>query len=631
VTSVIVTLKDKPDSAPVFPTAAGSAALAREPGSDHSAPTLTLNPNDGAVNTPTVTLNETSAAPPSTLLGSMLDNRYLIEREFGRGGVGIVYLARDRKLHNKPVVIKVLLEKSFQNSWVVQKFQQEKEALARVDHPGVVGILDTGELVDGKPYLVMQFIDGVTLRSQIRPEGIPLERAAELIKQIGRALSAAHDKGIFHRDLKPENVMLQSYGDGEEQVKIIDFGIAKLKDSLVADSTLTGSTAGTVSYMAPEQLSGRPVSAAMDIYALGVIAYELVTGRKPFNPETGFELLEMQRAGVRITPTDLRPSLSEEAGQIILRALNFDPNARFPRARELGDQLSRALGNDTATLEPVGAYGAQIPATQLSTDANPEARPTSSKTIVARFEPAQVDTLGGSLYPSTLDSSESPAGGRPWLKVVIGLAVVAILAAAAILIWKRDALFGKDNSTAIVPAERSLAYSLTVQKMRDGKPYQNEFDSSGQEIFENGWKFRMNLFSPQEGYLYLLNEGPAAGDATTYNVLFPEPKTNGGSPRVTANQNLQTAWMRFDEHQGTEKFWLVWSASPIKEFEAVTAAVNDKDQGEIKDAAQSRRVREFLQKNSSTKPDITKDSAKKQTTVKGKGDVLVNYIELEHH
>jgi serine/threonine protein kinase len=626
-----VTLKDKPDAAPVFPTAAGSAALARGPGSDHSAPTLTLNPNDGALNTPTVTLNETSAAPRSTLLGSMLDSRYFIEREFGRGGVGIVYLARDRKLHNKPVVIKVLLEKSFQNSWVVQKFQQEKEALARVDHPGVVGILDTGELVDGKPYLVMQFIDGVTLRSQIRPEGIPLERAAELIKQIGRALSAAHDKGIFHRDLKPENIMLQSYSDGEEQVKIIDFGIAKLKDSLIADSTLTGSTAGTVSYMAPEQLSGRPVSAAMDIYALGVIAYELVTGRKPFNPETGFELLEMQRAGVRIKPTDLRPSLSEEAGQIILRALNFDPNARFSRARELGDQLSRALGNDTATLEPAGAYGSQIPATQLSTDANPEARPTSSKTIVARFEPAQVDTLGGSLYPSTLDSSESLAGGRPWLKVVIGLALVAALAAAAIVIWKRDALFGKGNSTAIVPAERSLAYSLTVQKMRDGKPYQNEFDSSGQEIFENGWKFRMNLFSPQEGYLYLLNEGPAAGDATTYNVLFPEPKTNGGSPRVTANQNLQTAWMRFDEHQGTEKFWLVWSASPIKEFEAVTAAVNDKDQGEIKDSAQARRVREFLQKDSSTKPEITKDSAKKQTTVKGKGDALVNSIELEHH
>src|SRR5258706_5047478 len=113
----------------------------------------------------------------------------------------------------------------------------------------------------------MQFIDGVTLRSMVRPEGVALGSAGELIKQIGRALGAAHDKGIFHRDLKPENIMLQSFGAGEEQVKIIDFGIAKLKDSMVAPSTMAGSTAGTVAYMAPEQLGGRPTSAATDIFA----------------------------------------------------------------------------------------------------------------------------------------------------------------------------------------------------------------------------------------------------------------------------------------------------------------------------------------------------------------------------
>lgn len=634
-----MTLKDQSDARGPLPTSTGGATLAREPTSDLSAPTIALEHGDSSLPNPSATLNETSAASASTLLGSTLDNRYFIERELGRGGVGAVYLARDRKLHNKPVVIKVLLEKSFQNSWVVQKFRQEKEALARVDHPGVVGILDTGEMPDGKPYLVMQFIDGVTLRSQIKPEGIPLERVGELLKQIGRALTAAHDKGIFHRDLKPENIMLQSYGEGEEQVKIIDFGIAKLKDSLVADSTLTGSTAGTVSYMAPEQLSGRPVSAAMDIYALGAIAYEMVAGRKPFNPETGFELLEMQRAGVRIKPTDLRPSLSEEAEQIILRALNFDPQARFSKARELGDQLARALGNETGTMDQVRADD-QVPPTQLATDSNAPARQTgdlrskeeSSKTIAVRYEPAPVDTLGGSVYPSTIVAEDLPAA-RPWLKVTAGLVLFAVIAAAAgIVIWKRDALFGKRAApaTAVLP-ERSLAYSLNVQKMRDGKPYQDPFDSSGQEIFENGWKFRMNLFSPQEGYLYLLNEGPAADNQTTYNVLFPEPRTNGGSPRVTANQNLQTAWMRFDENQGTEKFWLVWSASPVKEFESVTAVVNAKDQGEIKDSAAAGQVREFLTKHSSPKPETAKDSAKKQTTVKGKGDVLVSFIELEHH
>jgi serine/threonine protein kinase len=565
------------------------------------------------------------------LSGLTLDNRYFIEKELGRGGVGAVYLARDRKLHDKAVVIKILLEKSLQNSWVVQKFQQEKEALARVDHPGVVGILDTGELPDGKPYLVMQFIDGVTLRSLIKPEGIALESAAELIKQTGRALGAAHDKGVLHRDLKPENIMLQRLGAGEEQVKIIDFGIAKLKDSIIAPSTVTGATAGTVAYMAPEQLSGRAVSAATDVYALGAIAYEIVTGRKPFNPETGFELLEMQRGGVRVKPSDLRPSLSEEASQIILRALSFDPKERFQSARELGDALSRALAQET-TFDQGPAEHAQIPATQLSTDANSPARQTadlSAKTMAAKFQPAPVQTLDGSVYPAAL-VDDSPAG-KPWLRVTVALILItAVVAGASVLIWKRNALFGKKEVAASLP-ERSLNYSLTVQKMRAGKPYQDTFESSGQEIFENGWKFRMNLSSPQEGYLYLLNEGPAAGDATTYNVLFPEAKTNKGSSRVPAEQKLQTAWMRFDEHQGTEKFWLVWSASPVKELDAATDSVDEKDQGEIKDSAQARAVRDFLAKHSSPKPDVAKDSAKMQTTVKGRGDVLVNFIELAHH
>lgn len=599
------------------PTSGDGTAPVHESTSDGTASTITVEQGTAPF------LNETSMPAFSSLAGMTLDGRYFIQKELGRGGVGMVYLALDRKLHDKPVVIKVLLEKSLQNSWVVQKFQQEKEALARVDHPGVVGILDTGELPDGKPYLVMQFIDGATLRSQIKPEGIPLERAADVMKQMGRALSAAHDKGIFHRDLKPENIMLQSYGGGEEQVKIIDFGIAKLKDSIVAPSTVTGATAGTVSYMAPEQLSGRPVSAAMDIYAMGAIAYELVTGRKPFNPETGFELLEMQRAGVRVKPSDLRPSLSEEACQVILRALSFDPKQRFQSARELGDMLARTLTEETAPIRHAPANSAQIPATQLATDANAVVQETAdlgSKTIAGRYGPA-LSTPDGSVYPA-VEANELPAG-RPWLKAGLGLILLATIVGGGVAIWKRDTLFGG--------RERSLAYSLTVQKMRDDKPYQDEFESSGQEIFENGWKFRMNLSSPEEGYLYLLNEGPAAGDATTYHMLFPEATTNSGSPRVTANQKLQTAWMRFDDHQGTEKFWIVLSASPVKELDAVTNRVNDVDQGEIKDAAEARAVRYFLQKHSSPQPGVMKDSAKKQTTVKGKGELLVNYIELEHH
>jgi serine/threonine protein kinase len=580
----------------------------------------------------TVTINEPSTAPlnettlpaQSSLTGQTLDDRYVIENELGHGGVGVVYLARDRKLHDKRVVIKLLLDKSLDNAWVVQKFQQEKEALARVDHPGVVGILDTGELADGRPYIVMQFIDGVTLRSQIKTEGMPLDRGSEIIKQIGRSLSAAHEKGIFHRDLKPENIMLQSFGHGEEQVKIIDFGIAKLKDSMVAPSTMTGATAGTVAYMAPEQLSGRATSAATDIYAFGAIAYEIITGRKPFNPETGFELLEMQRRGVRVSASDLRPAISAEANELILRALSFEPSARFSSAREFGDALGRALSNEV-TREQQQVPPTQLPATPHATQANPTVRGTADltpHTIAGRYEAAKVDTLNQPVYPQAIAEEPSSRSGSKMLIAAVALILIGV--AAGIVVWKRDAIFGARG------AERSLTYSLTVQKMRDGNPYQNEFESSGQEIFENGWKFRMNLASPQEGYLYLLNEGPANGDTATYNVLFPESKTNGGSPRVNANQKLQTAWMRFDDNQGTEKFWMVWSASAVKELEAVIGVVNDRDIGEIKDEAKARTVRDFLKQHSSPKPEVTKDSANEQSVVKARAEVLVSAIELKH-
>lgn len=579
--------------------------------------TLTLN------ETSDVPLNETTLPQQPGLVGQTIDERYVIESAIGQGGVGAVYLARDRKLHDKRVVIKILLDRSLQNEWVVQKFQQEKEALARVDHPGVVGILDTGELPDGKAYLVMQFIDGVTLRSQVKPEGMPLARAAEIIKQIGRALSAAHERGIFHRDLKPENIMLQSFGRGEEQVKIIDFGIAKLKDSLVAPSTVTGATAGTVAYMAPEQLTGKPITAATDIFALGAIAYEIVTGRKPFNPETGFELLEMQRSGVRVQPRDLRPALSTEANEVILRALHFAPAERFQTARDFGEVLAQSLDEESGTLDQNSA--SPVPPTQLVTSVNPPPRQTgdlSSKTIAGRYEPAKVDTLQQpSFIPAGADDAETSRRG-----MFVGIALVLLLlvgAAAGVVIWKREAIFGG--------RERSLTYSLTVQKMRDGKPFQIEFESSGQEIFENGWKFHLNLDSQQDGYLYLLNEGPASANSSTYNVLFPESKTNSGSPQVTAGRKLQTDWMRFDEQQGTEKFWIIWSASPVRELEAVTGVVNDRDLGEIKDAAKAKAVRDFLNQHATPKPEVTKDSAKKQSVIKGKGDLLVNAIELEHH
>lgn len=286
--------------------------------------------------------------------GTVLDGRYLIERELGRGGIGVVYLARDQQLMGKPVVIKILLDHVFDNDadgWVKKKFRQEVEALVRIDHPGVVGVLQAGEMSDGRPYLVMQYIEGKNLRSVMKAEGMNLSRVAGIIRQIGQALTSAHERGIYHRDLKPENIMLQALGEGEDHVKLIDFGVATVKDSQVAANQPTTMVAGTVGYMAPEQLIGKP-SAASDIYALGVIAYEMVTGRRPFNPDSPYQLLELQHSGVRVKPADLRPSLPEQAQSVILKALSFEAEDRQKRARDLGDELSRALLAETGSTPP---------------------------------------------------------------------------------------------------------------------------------------------------------------------------------------------------------------------------------------------------------------------------------------
>jgi eukaryotic-like serine/threonine-protein kinase len=292
---------------------------------------------------------ETPVVSRDPYVGATFKGRYHIERELGRGGIGVVYLARDAQLLAKPVVVKVLLDGSGQFApgawaeWLAQKFEHEVEALARIDHPGVVGVLDTGAAPDGRPFFVMQYIDGVSLRVALEDGAMPLDRAASILRQIGQALDAAHEKGVFHRDLKPENILLRRFGDGEEHVKIIDFGIAKVENPKLRSDTGAEMIAGTVAYMAPEQLRSSPASAATDVYAMGVIAFELVTGRAPFRASTVVELADAQRAGPAARPSDLRPDLAGDAERAILKALALDPADRFARSREFGDELARAL------------------------------------------------------------------------------------------------------------------------------------------------------------------------------------------------------------------------------------------------------------------------------------------------
>lgn len=277
--------------------------------------------------------------------GRVLNGRYRIERFLTRGGTASVYLARDEHLAGKRVIAKFLNCWARELPWIQERLRHEMEALARIDHRGVVGVLDAGETEDGVPFLVVEYIDGVTLREEMQRGAITPARAARIIREIGCAASAAHARGVLHCDLKPENIMLEEPGTTDEAVRLIDFGIARLRQPEAAEATHTTHFAGTTQYMAPEQLRGKPGSAS-DIYAIGIVMHEMVTGQRPFAAASPVELYEQQKAGM----PDGR-KLPWPVARAIAKELSFRPERRSPSAAEAGESMARAV------LEPADATG----------------------------------------------------------------------------------------------------------------------------------------------------------------------------------------------------------------------------------------------------------------------------------
>lgn len=273
------------------------------------------------------------------LTGTNIKGRYVIQRELGRGGMGQLYLAADQEAHGKPVVLKFLLRELLENGYALQKFKDESKALSLIHHPNVVEVTDTGDH-NGRPFFVMQYIDGETLDQRIPKEGMRLQHAASILKQVGAALEHVHQKGIFHRDLKPSNIMLRR---GTDSVVLVDFGIAKVNNADQSAATVTEFSPGTPVYMSPEQIDDQEITAASDIYAMAVVAYEMVTGRLPFERASRSDSLKARRNGPKLKPKVLRPGLSQKAQDEILHGLAFKPAARYQNAKQFGDNLAQAL------------------------------------------------------------------------------------------------------------------------------------------------------------------------------------------------------------------------------------------------------------------------------------------------
>jgi WD40 repeat protein len=274
---------------------------------------------------------------------------YEIERELARGGMGVVFRARQISL-NRPVALKMILAGQLANETDVKRFYTEAEAAANLDHPGIVPIFEVGQH-EGQHYFSMGFVEGQSLSNRLADGPLPARQAADLIRRVSAAIEFAHQHGVIHRDLKPANILLDRAGNP----RVTDFGLAK---KLQGDSGLTGSgqIMGTPSYMPPEQAGGNrgEVGPAADVYALGATLYALVTGRPPFQAATAMDTVIQVISDEPVPPRRLNASIPLDLETICLKCLNKEPGRRFPSAAALEDDLRRYLAGEPIAARPVG-------------------------------------------------------------------------------------------------------------------------------------------------------------------------------------------------------------------------------------------------------------------------------------
>jgi serine/threonine-protein kinase len=285
----------------------------------------------------------TALAPPDPMLGRVLGERYRLLLRIGEGGMGTVYRAEHVVLGRR-MAVKVLRPEYSGDEDLVRRFQREAVAASRIGQENIVDVVDFGRTREGNLYFVMEELPGVSLASVLAAEGsLALDRAGRLLAQVCRALAAAHAHGIVHRDLKPDNVIVVQREDGTEHVKVVDFGISKSGTDGGDRLTHAGTIIGTPEYMAPEQGAATTVDHRADIYAFGILAYELSTGTIPFQGPTAIATLLEHQTRPPEPPSKRRPGMPADLERMILRALAKKPEERQQSMAEVAEELSHVL------------------------------------------------------------------------------------------------------------------------------------------------------------------------------------------------------------------------------------------------------------------------------------------------
>jgi serine/threonine protein kinase len=507
-------------------------------------------------------------------VGSIVVGRYLVEAVLGRGGQGVVVKALDTKNFDNPVVIKALLDE-VTDKWSRDKFESERRALARLQGAsGIVNLLDSGKTERGRDYTVLEFIEGYPLTKILKQLPGNLTRAAELFRQSAAAVHFAHQKQIYHRDLKPDNLMISHPGTRGELVKVVDFGIAKQTTPTGTNIEMTTNIVGTPFYIAPNVFDGNSQPLKDDIYALGLIAYEMVTGSFPLekddfiSEQMQFNFIKyrfMQAEMTKYPPSQKNPELSAAVDEIILKALSENPSDRYDSAEEFGEKLHQALLNPQAEIQKTQPLVTKVE----SENPPPGIVETESETITSVEE-----------KPKNL--VVPIAAGAAGLFVVLLLGMLALMwflrtsdTPIAANTGNRNSnlpnvqnsnvnvVSNSNNSTPQPPSQTPTpSISPTVSATPSGSITPADFtvgvdkkDKNNQlspasfdETFKAGDGIRINIYSDKSGSLQIFLKG---SDGTTQRVH--NAKIQAGKTFVFPRPQ----WIFFDNKPGTETIYTV--------------------------------------------------------------------------
>jgi eukaryotic-like serine/threonine-protein kinase len=376
-----------------------------------------------------------------TLINMLFDGRYRIVRKLGSGGMADVYLAEDEELGRR-VAIKILNDRHANDDQFVERFRREAKNAAGLSHPNIVSIYDRGE-AEGTYYIAMEYLDGRSLKELVVARGpLPIPDAIEATRQVLGALRFAHRKGVVHRDIKPHNVM----ADADGRLKVTDFGIARAG---VSQMTEAGSIIGTAQYLSPEQARGAAVDQRSDLYSIGVVLYEMLTGQVPFTGETPVEIAMKHLSDTPRPPSVLRPEIPPDLDMVVLRALAKSPEDRFQTAEEMDAELERVASGVGVTAETADAATAVLSGTALAS------APTAI--VPPRRPPARAR--------SSYQYADPPPRRRPFWPWLLALLLVVLAGVAGWYAFGkiRDTLSG--SATVSVPFVVSMREDLAVARL----------------------------------------------------------------------------------------------------------------------------------------------------------------------